>query len=32
MDTVMMGHTVLWDIMKQREALYAKEELRTKTD
>lgn len=26
MDTVMMGHTVLWDIMKQREALYAKEE------
>ncbi len=24
MDTVMMGHTVLWDIMKQREALYAK--------
>ena len=27
MDTVMMGHTVLWDIMKQREALYAKEEV-----
>lgn len=24
LDTVMMGHTVLWDIMKQREALYAK--------
>ena len=24
MDTVMMGHSVLWDIMKQREALYAK--------
>ena len=24
MDTVMMGHTVLWDIMKQREAIYAK--------
>lgn len=24
MDTVMMGHTILWDIMKQREALYAK--------
>ena len=22
MDTVMMGHTVLWDIMKQREELY----------
>ena len=22
----MMGHTVLWDIMKQREALYAKED------
>ena len=27
MDTVMMGHTVLWDIMKQREELYAKEDL-----
>ena len=27
MDTVMMGHSVLWDIMKQREALYAKEDL-----
>ncbi len=26
MDTVMMGHSVLWDIMKQREILYAKEE------
>lgn len=26
LDTVMMGHTVLWDIMKQREELYAKEE------
>ena len=26
MDTVMMGHTVLWDIMKQREVLYAKED------
>ena len=26
LDTVLMGHTVLWDIMKQREALYAKEE------
>ncbi|MBM6758849.1 ABC-F family ATP-binding cassette domain-containing protein [Bacteroides mediterraneensis] len=25
LDTVLMGHTVLWDIMKQREALYAKE-------
>lgn len=25
MDTVMMGHTVLWDVMKQREELYAKE-------
>jgi ATPase subunit of ABC transporter with duplicated ATPase domains len=24
MDTVMMGHSVLWDIMKQREELYAK--------
>ncbi|MCD8310422.1 MAG: ATP-binding cassette domain-containing protein [Prevotellaceae bacterium] len=24
MDTVLMGHTVLWDIMKQREAIYAK--------
>ena len=24
MDTVMMGHTVLWGIMKEREALYAK--------
>lgn len=26
MDTVMMGHTVLWNIMKQREVLYAKED------
>ena len=26
LDTVLMGHTVLWDIMKQREALYAKED------
>ncbi|MDO4780592.1 MAG: ATP-binding cassette domain-containing protein [Bacteroides sp.] len=26
LDTVMMGHTVLWDIMKQREILYAKED------
>lgn len=26
MDTVMMGHTVLWDIMKQRDTLYAKED------
>ena len=26
MDTVRMGHTVLWDIMKQREVLYAKED------
>ncbi len=25
MDTVMMGHSVLWNIMKQREELYAKE-------
>lgn len=24
MDTVMMGHSVLWDIMKQKDALYAK--------
>ena len=24
MDTVLRGHSVLWDIMKQREALYAK--------
>mgnify|MGYP006970645866 CR=1 FL=1 len=23
---MMMGHTVLWDIMKQREVLYAKED------
>ena len=26
LDTVLMGHTVLWDIMKQRDALYAKED------
>ena len=26
LDTVMMGHTILWDIMKQREELYAKED------
>ena len=26
MDTVLMGHSVLWDIMKQREAIYAKED------
>ena len=26
LDTVLMGHTVLWDVMKQREALYAKED------
>ena len=26
LDTVLMGHTVLWEIMKQREALYAKED------
>ena len=26
MDTVLMGHSVLWDVMKQREALYAKED------
>ena len=26
LDTVLMGHTVLWDIMKKREALYAKED------
>ena len=24
MDTVLMGHTILWDVMKQREVLYAK--------
>ncbi len=24
MDTVMMGHSILWDIIKQREVLYAK--------
>ena len=26
LDTVMMGHTILWDIMKKREELYAKED------
>ncbi len=26
LDTVLMGHTVLWDIMKEREVLYAKED------
>ncbi len=26
LDTVLMGHSVLWDIMKQREELYAKED------
>ena len=26
MDTVLMGHSVLWDIMKQREEIYAKTE------
>ena len=26
MDTVMMGHSVLWDIMKEKDALYAKED------
>ena len=26
MDTVMMGHSVLWGIMKEKEALYAKED------
>lgn len=26
LDTVMQGHTVLWDIMQQRNALYAKED------
>ncbi len=25
MDTVMMGHSVLWEIMKEKDALYAKE-------
>ena len=24
MDTVLMGHTVLWDIMKEKDALYSK--------
>lgn len=26
MDTVMMGHTVLWSIMKEKDALYAKDD------
>ena len=26
LDTVLMGHTVLWDIMKEKDALYAKED------
>ena len=26
LDTVLMGHTVLWDITKEREALYSKED------
>ena len=26
LDTVLMGHTVLWDIMKERDALYCKED------
>ena len=26
LDTVLMGHTVMWDIMQQRNALYCKEE------
>ena len=26
LDTVLQGHTVLWDIMKEKEALYAKED------
>ena len=26
MDTVLQGHTVLWDIMKEKDAIYAKEE------
>ncbi len=26
MDTVLMGHTVLWDIMKEKDALYSKED------
>ena len=26
LDAVLMGHTILWDIMKQREALYAKDD------
>ena len=26
LDTVMMGHTVLWDIMQEKNALYMKEE------
>ena len=26
LDTVMMGHTVLWSIMKEKDAIYAKED------
>ena len=26
MDTVLQGHTVLWDVMKEKDALYAKED------
>ena len=26
LDTVLMGHTVLWDIMKEKDALYSKED------
>lgn len=26
LDTVLMGHTVLWDVMKEKDALYAKED------
>ena len=29
LDTVLMGHTILWDIMKQREALYRYQGSRT---
>ena len=32
MDTVLMGHTILWDIMKQREALYWRRSLPNWTD
>ena len=27
MDTVLQGHTVLWDIMKEKDAIYAKEDV-----